>query len=560
MEKGVISKLPMNLKDGIQVIIKGEVFDDEEILSVDSRDASLFEIKPQLVVAPKDSDDIKKLVQFVTHNTTLHLSLTPRSAGTDMSGGAVNDSIILDITKHFNQIIKIEGDRADVQPGVFYRDFEKASLEKGLLLPTYPASRELCTVGGMVANNAAGEKSLAYGQTERYVKSLKAVLSDGNEYIFAPLTKDQLDKKLTQKDFEGEIYRKIYKIVEDKYLLLKGAKPKVSKNTAGYYLWNVWDTQTFDLTKLLVGSQGTLGIITEIEFQLVKPTTHSKLLVIFLKDLQSLGEIVDQVLTHHPESFESYDDYTLKFAARFLPEIIKVFKPKNLISLAWQFLPEVWMSLTGGFPKMVLLAEFTGSSTEEVAKKCLAAQQDLARFKLKTRITDSEDEARKYWVIRRESFSLLRHHAGKLHTAPFIDDIVVPSQTLPEFLPKLQEILSHYKLIYTIAGHIGDGNFHIIPLMDLSKPETKNIITELSEKVYDLVFQYHGSTTAEHNDGMIRGPYLKKMYGEKVYKLFKEVKQIFDPKDIFNPHKKVDANFDFALSHLAQEHKVKLAS
>ena len=538
-----------NLKNQLN-FLKGEVLEDEATLKFYSRDASLFEIKPQIVVFPKDVDDIKNLVVFVNKNLDQKIHLTPRSAGSDMTGGPLGESIVVEFTKYFNHIKKIGDNYALTEPGVFYRDFEKETLKHNLLLPSYPASREICAVGGMAANNAGGEKTLAYGKTEKYIEELKVVLSDGNEYQFSPLTKSELEEKIKLQNFEGEIYRKIYKLAEDNYDAIKKAKPEVSKNSAGYLLWDVWDRNIFDLTKLFVGSQGTLGIITEIKFKLVKPKTHSKLLVIFLKDIKPLAEIVSKVLKHRPESFESYDDNTLKLVIRFLPEFVELLRAKNIFSLAWQFLPEFWTILTSGFPKLILLAEFTGDSIAEVDEKIEAAKTDLQSLKIKMRATRNEKEARKYWVMRRESFNLLRHHIRGLRTAPFIDDFVVKPEKLPEFLPKLNQILSEYSLIYTVAGHVGDGNFHIIPLMNLADPKSRKIIPELSEKVYRLVLDFGGSITAEHNDGLIRGSYLKAMYGDKIYKLFKEVKNIFDPNNIFNPGKKVDANMEYALSHL----------
>ncbi len=548
----------MDLKTKLQAIFKGEYLDDATTKETYSKDASIFEITPQAILCPQDSADIQNLVQFVhkeNKGSEQKLSITPRSAGTDMSGGAVNDSLIIDMTKHFNKVLEVGEDYAITQPGVFYRDFEPQTLAKGLLLPCYTASRELNTVGGMVANNSAGEKTLSYGQTERYVAQLKVIFSDGKEYLVKPLTKAELDKKIAQKDFEGNIYKGIYELIEENYDLIQKKKPQVSKNSAGYYLWNVWDRQTFDLTKLIVGSQGTIGVVTEIKFKLVKPTTHSELLVVFMKDLDNLGTIVNKILEFHPESFESYDDYTMKVATKFLPEVLKVMKPKNIIKLGIQFIPEMWMALVGGLPKLVMIAEFTGHSEEEVQQKCKEAQKAIEQFKLKTRITVDREEAKKYWTVRRESFNLLRHHTDHMRTAPFIDDIVVKPDVLPEFLPKLREILSQYNLIYTIAGHIGNGNFHIIPLMDFTKPETAQIIPELSTKVYNLLFQYNGSMTGEHNDGMVRGPYLEKMFGSEMYQLFKNVKEIFDPENIFNPHKKIDATFDYSFSHLAQNHQ-----
>lgn len=541
----------MDLKTQLQAILEGEILDDPQALDTFSKDASIFSIKPQIVIAPKSVTDIQKLVKFSTQNP--EVTLTPRSAGTDMSGGPLSDSIVLDMTKYFNNIIKVGDNEAITQPGVYYRDFEKQTLEKNLILPCYTASRELNTVGGMVANNSAGEKTLSMGQTERYVKSLKAVLADGNEYLIKPLTKTELDLKITQKDFEGKLYKQVYQLILDNQELVKNSEPQVSKNSAGYLLWKVWDGKTFDLTKLIVGSQGTLGIITEVTFQLTKPTTHSKLLVVFMKDLNNLAQIINNILEQKPESFESYDDQTLKVASKYLPEVLKAMKIKNIFSLALGFIPEALMAAIQGFPKLVLIAEFTGNSDEEVLQKAQNAQKSLDKFNLSTRLTSDEQDAKKYWTLRRESFNLLRRHSQNLRTAPFIDDIVVKPEYLPEFLPKLRKLLGEYKLIYTIAGHIGNGNFHIIPLMDFKDPQTRTTIPELSDKVYDLVFKYKGSMTGEHNDGLIRGPYLQKMFGEKMYQIFKEIKLIFDPKNIFNPHKKIDATFQYSYQHIVSE-------
>ena len=532
--------------------MEGEVMDDEETLKTYSRDASLFEVKPRFVVFPKNEEDLKKLVSFVHKHKEEKLSLTPRSAGTDMSGGPLNESIILDFMKHFNHIKEIGKDYGIVQPGVYYRDFEKETLKHNLLLQSYPASREICAVGGMVANSGGGENSLKYGKTDKFVRELKVILSDGNEYVLGPLNKDELQKKMAQQDWEGELYRRIFKLLDENYDVLKEAKPKVSKNSAGYALWDVWDKKTFDLTKLFVGSQGTLGMLSEIKFGLLRPKKHSVLLVIFLKDLSPLPTIVERVLKQNPESFESYDDETLKLVLRFLPGFVKLLKG-NLITLGLQFLPEFKMFLLGGMPKLVMFAEFTSDDEEEARQQAKDALESLKDLNLNMRCTKNEKEVQKYFTIRRESFNLLRNHVKGQRTAPFIDDFVVKPEYLPEFFPKLWEILRPYEkyMTYTIAGHVGDGNFHIIPLMDMTKPKSKEIIPELMEKVHNLVFEYHGSITGEHNDGLIRSPYLRDMYGKEVYKLFEEVKQIFDPDNIFNPGKKVHASLTYALKHIA---------
>ncbi|MES2216262.1 MAG: FAD-binding oxidoreductase [Patescibacteria group bacterium] len=541
-------------KEALSSLIAGEIDSSAETLTRASHDASIFEVVPEVVVTPINVSDLRKLVEFANHNPGINL--TARSAGTDMSGGPLSNSIVIEFTKYFNKIIKVEDGYAITQPGVYYRDFDKATLAAGgQIMPSYPASRELCTVGGMTANNSGGEKTLTYGKTERYIRRLKMVLADGNEVEFKPLSGAELIQKKKLQSFEGEVYRKMYDLINQNDKLLQSAKPVVSKNSCGYYLWNVWDkaNDTFDLTKMIVGSQGTLGLITEIEFGLVKPKTHARLLVVFLKDLKLLGDTATHILKYKPESFESYDDHTFKIAMKFLPQLMKQMGG-NLVTLGLHFIPEMLAVLEGGVPKLVLMAEFTADSDEEAVKLAEEAQASLAEFHEKSRVTKTAEDAHKYWVIRRESFNMLRHHVKELRTAPFIDDFAVKPQTLPEFLPRLYAILDQYKLTYTIAGHVGDGNFHIIPLMDLHTQHSHDVIKELSVKVYELVHEFKGTITAEHNDGLIRTPFIKMQYGEEVYKLFEETKKIWDPKGIFNPGKKVGTTWDEAVEKIVTKY------
>lgn len=540
----------MAMNEELKARVKGEVLTDAASLASYAHDASLFEITPRIIVAPKDSADIQAVVRYADAHAAEGVSITPRSAGTDMGGGAVGESIVLDVTKHLNRIGEIGEGFAVTEPGVFYRDFEQETLKTGQILPCYPASRELCTVGGMAANDSGGEKSLRYGKTDRFVESLRVVFADGVERTVAPLDREALGRKMAQGDFEGNAYKATYELLERHYDVIQAARPRVSKNSAGYALWNVWDKTTFDLTKLFVGSQGTLGIITSIRYRLVKREPHSKLLVIFLRDLARLPELINAVLRFKPESFESYDDHTLKFALRYSADILRQMKGMNPLAFLWQFLPEARMFLTGGFPKQVLLAEFTGATVAEVDEKLRAAQEALRPLRLNMRATRTEEEARKYWVVRRESFNLLRRHFKKLRTAPFIDDFCVRPESLPTFLPELNAILDRYHLLLTVVGHMGDANFHVIPIMDLSDPKTPDVIRRLSAEVYRLVFRYGGSMTGEHNDGLIRGPYLREMFGEEVFEAFTTVKRIFDPKGIFNPHLKTGATHAYAEAHL----------
>jgi len=543
----------MTWKEQIKVFFKGEVEDDAETLDVYSRDASVFRMQPRLVVFPRDVDDVRKLVKFVRKQREEghRISITARAAGTDMGGGPLSTSIVVVLTRHMHKLKFVGRDYAVVEPGMYYRDFERQTLKHGLIMPSYPASRELCAVGGMVANNAGGEKTLAYGKTERYVREVRMVLDDGEEYLFKPLSRTELNVKKRQQTVEGDVYRKLAQLVFDHEDELKQAKPHVTKNSTGYALWDVYDRErgVFDITKVIVGSQGTLGIITEITFALVKPREHTRLLVIFLNDMAPLADVVNRVREFRPESFESYDDHTFALELKVFPQLVKQLRG-NLFSLARKFLPEFKMMLTGGIPKMVLIAEFAGAAGHEAEVRAREAEAALASLKLRTRVTHTKDEGVKYWIMRRESFNVLRQQLHGLRTVPFIDDFVVRPQVLPKFLPQLYKLLDQEKITYTIAGHVGDGNFHIIPLMDMTKPKSVEIIRRLGQQVYDLVLQYKGSMSGEHNDGMIRGPYLEHMYGNEIYQLFKQTKQIFDPHHIFNPHKKSEVNASFAWAHL----------
>lgn len=546
-----------SLADDLRKVVRGEVETGAEVLLKFSRDASLFSVTPEVVVAPLDADDVASVVRFVSRKKQtpkVHMSVTARAAGTDMSGGPLNDSVVLDMTRHLGHFVEQKASSAVAQPGMYFRDFDKETKKRGLELPSYTASRELCTIGGMVANNSGGEKNLKYGKTARYVKELDVVLSDGQIHTLREYKGDALTHKLAEESFEGELYRKVAALVStpEYAKIIAEHRPQVEKNSSGYALWDIGDGKTsLNLARLMVGAQGTLGIITKVTVDLVKPKPYAAMTVMFLDSLAELGEVVPQVLLHKPDSFESYDDHTFKLAVKYFPEFAAQMKA-GIIKLGISFLPEVWMLLSGGIPKLVLMAEFRADSQEAAClqAKNLADEIKAKNAKIGVRVAMNEAAARKYWVIRRESFNLLRKKIRGLRTAPFIDDFVVPPLKLPEFLPKLEEVMSHYNLTYTIAGHVGDGNFHIIPLVDPLKADTAKIIDELSHKVYDLVIAHHGSISGEHNDGFIRTPYVEKMFGPAMNALFYEVKRIFDPQNIFNPGKKVGTNFSTALAHL----------
>lgn len=543
---------------------------DSLILDKHSEDTSLFKIIPRIVVFPKNKIEISDLFKFINKNSGF--SITSRSGGTDMSGGSVNDSIILSFTKYFNNIISVnkKEKEAVVEPGVFYRDFEKETLKQNLLLPSFPASRDICALGGMISNNSGGELSLQYGQTKKYVKELECVLSNGEIVTIKSLKEKELEDKINDSSeefkntLEYKIYKEIYTLVnsEKNKEIIKRNTPITSKNSSGYFLWDILNEEKgemiFNLNKLIVGSQGTLATVSKIKVNLIEPKKYTKMLLVFLKDLKDLGKIRSVVMKYNPESFESYDDHTFKVAMKFFPALIKNIFSKNknkgsfaMIKMTFSFWKEAFLVLTFGMPKLILLAEFTGDEEDEILERVNKCNQEINNNilkNIKTEIVKTDYEAEKYWTMRRESFNLLREKVKGLHTAPYIDDVVVPGEKLEEFLEELIPILDNYKLLYTVAGHVGDGNLHIIPLMNFDDPKVKEenlkIINDCSVKVYNLVKKYNGSITAEHNDGLIRTPFLDEIFDKEMLDLFRQVKNIFDPKNILNPRKKVSINQD----------------
>ncbi len=557
----------MNIKPNLNQIpnFTGDIETSDQMLDRYSSDASICAVRPQMVVFPRNPQDIQSLVRHVAseqeHNP--NISVAARSRGTCMSGGSLNESIIMDTARYMNHVSPVvittaddrEVDTITSEPGAFYRDFETITNAQNLEMPVYPASKGIAGIGGMFGNNCGGEKSLKYGKAANWVVETKHVFADGNEYTVKPLSTAELNDKTSSDSYEGKLYRELQNLIRDNYALIQSQKPKVSKNSAGYYLWNVWNRETgiFDLNQILCGSQGTLGMMTSVTWRLNPVEPAAKMIVVMLPELTHLGDIVNTLLQYGPSSIESYDDHSMKLAVKFFPDFIKQLGVVGAVKLGWQFIPELKMMIRGGMPKLIIVAEFVGKTDTEIDEVLIPAFNAVRNYSYQTHIPATDAEEMKYWQIRRESFNLLRKHLSGKRTAPCIDDICVDPACLPEFLPRLNVILNEYHLTYTIAGHAGNGNFHIIPLMDFRSPKTREVILEISDKVYTLVREYGGSITAEHNDGIIRTPYLHYMFSPEMLELFQKVKNIFDPQNIFNPGKKVGGSIEYLKNHIKKE-------
>lgn len=537
-------------------VIKGEVRTDDASLVEASRDASLFAVRPQAVVAPKDADDLRRIVRWVQEkrDECPGLSLTGRAAGTCMSGGPLNDGVIVASAPHLNSFsISGDGKTARVEPGVYYRDFEKKAADRGLLMPIYPASKALAAFGGMLMNNCGGEKTLRYGQIREWVESIRMVLADGELHEFRKLSMEELAAVRARRDFFGYVHEKMFRLLDEHYDLVKAAEPKTTKNSSGYALWRVYDREagTFDLSQLFVGSQGTLGLLADATVRLMPIHRNRRVVALFFKSWDDLPAAVSRVLPFSPETMEAFDDTTLKLGLRFMPEIArKVGEP--LWRFAARFWPEVVIGVRMlGLPKLILLVELAEDDDATAARKAEGVAAAARGLGLVARVLKGDAEAEKYFTVRRESFSLLRKSVGDKRTVPFVDDFCVKPSELPKFLPELLALLERNGIRANIAGHAGDGNFHVIPLMDLRDPKERAKIVPVLDEYTKLVIAHGGTMTAEHNDGILRTPYLGQQFGSEVADLFREVKEIFDPLNIFNPGKKVGGTKEYLEAHLS---------
>ncbi|HBO64639.1 TPA: hypothetical protein DD425_01605 [Candidatus Saccharibacteria bacterium] len=519
---------------GLQNSIEGDVYTDAATRKAVQRDASIFSLTPKLVVYPKTVADISSIVTFAKHSG---YSITPRGAGTDMTGGAIGGSIIIDTTRYLTTVREITSSHVTAEPGTPLRVITPKLAAAQRQFASAPTSAHTSTFGGMVANNAGGVYSLQFGNTNGWVRKMKVVLSDGNEYTLTPLTHAQLKRKMRQDTFEGRIYTQLYELIEHNYDTIKNARPRVPRSNSGYALWDVWDRESgiFDLTQLFTGSQGTLGIITEASVETVSLPAHTATLLAYISSLHSLDVIVQTIMRHAPAAFEGFDESGFRANSALHTQL-------GLASLL--------KNRTG--KGMFFGIELQASSEEALIQKVGALRHDLKRVKkVKVDVDPIGAHSTAFWRARRSALALLRAQAQAFHGAPFIDDLAVPPVALGVVLPKVQSLLRQYALPASIHSHLGDGVVHIIPIGPVLSKKHRAKLAPLMRDLTTIVKEHGGALSGEHNDGMLRGPWLRAAFGPETYALFVQTKEIFDPDYIFNPHKKTDASWSYSTHHLA---------
>lgn len=508
----------------IEKATKADVFTEKNIRDYFAVDGSIFTQTPELVVYPTDTNDVSQLVKILDQEARSKrktIGITARGKGTDQSGGALTEGVSLVFPAHMNHILDVDKGLVKLQPGVHYASLQRVLHSHGRFMPPYPSSINFSSIGGAIANNACGEKTVKYGSTREYVKSLKVVLSDGQVITTKRLTPFGLARKKQQQDLEGKIYREVDALLKSKHAILQQAHPHTSKNSAGYDVWGVRGRHgSFDLTPLLVGSQGTLAVITEAQLSVPIYNPHTTLLVGYFDDLKHMEAACAQLLKLGPSALEFVDSHLLDFLHKYHPSMIRGVVPKPT-------------------PKVVLLCEFDNVSSVVRQVKSQRAIKIMENYARSHRLSVKASEQQALWRIRHSAAAVIWMNKGKQKALPIIEDGVVPLHNMKQFLEGTYALLKKYKLEIAVWGHAGDANLHLQPFMDLSKATDRTKVLKLADEFYKMVIKLGGSTCGEHNDGLSRAPYLQQLYGKEVYEVFATIKQIFDPHAIMNPGKKI---------------------
>jgi FAD/FMN-containing dehydrogenase len=533
----------------LQEHLAGEVFATSNMRQHFSTDGSIFTVTPALIVYPRNENDVRKAARFTWQLAERGrvIPITPRGAGTNQSGAAIGSGIIMSFPAHMNKILEFDGKTGvvTVEPGINYGKLQQALHTHGRFLPPFPASLEYSSMGGAIATNTGGSKALKYGPTRKFVKSLRVVLANGEAIETKRLNKRELSKKLGLSTFEGEIYRALDTLLEENHEAVKKSRLAVSKNTAGYNLADIKRRDgSFDLASLLVGAQGTLGIITEAVLETEPNNPSTTLIAGFCDDIKVAQEIIVELskLPDTPSSVEVIDGTVLEMIEKHNPNLLGGIVDKPL-------------------PRLVLLIEFDNPSPRVQKSLGKKAKKILEKYEVAAKIEADEIGQERLRKIHHSVAAVLATAEGNLQPVPVIDDGIVPLDRLAEYFELVAELFKKQHLRGAVWGHGGDANLHIRPFLDLSQVGDRQKVFRLLDDYYGAVIGLGGSTSGEHNDGRLRAPYLKALYGEDVYLLFQKVKQIFDPYGTLNPGVKINVThedikpllrYDYNLANLYQ--------
>lgn len=530
----------------LQEHLVGEVMTSTDARRYFATDGSVLQLAPALVAYPRNENDVRKTARFAWQLAERGrvIPITARGSGTDSSGGALGVGVSLIFPAHMNRILELDtkANTVTVEPGINYGKLQQTLHTHGRFLPPYPESLEYTTIGGAVATNASGIRSVKYGDTRAFVQGLRVVLANGEVIETGRISKRELSKKLGLATFEGEIYRSIDTILEEQRELVERTERPGVRNNAGYNLLEIKRRDgSFDLTPLFVGSQGTLGIITEIVLSTAPHNPQTTLLMAKFDSLQQFQEAILALrdLPDKPSAMEMIDQYALGQINELNPNLLgENMKPP--------------------FPQVLLLAEFDDPD-KKVKKAAKRATKIFEKYATSLETFTEPEQQQAIWKIRQASSLLVGHNDGLMRPTSIIDDGAVPVDKLRTFMEGIYKILETNGLEAALWGHAGDAALQVQPRLNLGQVGDRQRAFRLMDDYHKLVLSLGGSISAGSGDGRLRAPYLEQMYGPEQFALLQKVKQVFDPYGILNPGVKFGTSIDdlkamirtdFGLDHL----------
>jgi FAD/FMN-containing dehydrogenase len=505
----------------LQEHLVGEVTDSLDVRRYFSHVGSILQVTPSVIVYPASENDVRKTARFAWQLAERErvLPITARGGGSDTSGAAIGPGVVMVFTAHMNRVLSLDPKKEFVtaEPGITFGSLQQTLYTHGLFLPPYPASGAYATIGGGLANNSIGEKSVKYGDMARYVEKLSVVLANGEIIEAGPISKRELNRKMGLTSLEGNIYRGIDALIEENQALLNDEKARMRAvhNRSGYNLFDVKNKGTFNLSPLFLGSQGTLGIITEATLQLVRHNPLAELAVLSLDSLSEMQDILPRLLELEPSICEM-----LNRAA-----VVQISKsnPHRLTGL-----------LQNPAAEIHLILEFDDSK-EGAQKKALKQLAKIAERSGGYLMIASDNEDRnKINKLRRAAASLHLEGRAGAKAVPVAEDVAVPIDRLADFLKRAGEIYVGGGLQPAVWGHAGQGVVRMHPMLDLSQLGDRQKLYKIQDLVYNTVLNMGGSISASAGDGRVRAPYMGHVYGQDARRLMMEVKKIFDPYGILN--------------------------
>ncbi|TAH33336.1 FAD-binding protein [Candidatus Saccharibacteria bacterium] len=537
----------------LQGHLSGEVLVSDGAREFFSTDASILQVKPAMVIYPRTTNDVRKVARFTWQLAEKGhvMPMTARGSGTDQTGAAIGKGAVIVFPAHMNKILELDSKQkmVRVQPGLNFKSLEETLHTHGLFLPPYPASYQYSTIGGAIANNTAGEKSLKYGQMRHWVDALEVVLANGEVIQTGRLSRRDVDKKKGLPGLEGEIYRAVDGILVDNAELINNYDQsiQVSKDSVGYALAGVRKKDgSIDLTPLLVGSQGTLGIVTEAIIKAAPYTPQAALLVAAFDNLDTALEAVEAMRPLAPSALEMVDKHLLEFVA-------KNNSVKNYQAVVGE---------DAAVPEILLFIEFDDlkdGQRDKHVKKAIKLLQAIASGAV---VASDPDEQQKLWGIRHSAAAVINYDQGGRASLPIIEDGIVPLTAFRNFVSDVYELFAKNHLEAAIWGHAGDANIHLQPLLDLRKTADRQKVFKIMDEYYKLVLKYGGSIAAEHNDGRLRAPYVASQVGQELADVYAQIKAAFDPHGTLNPGVKLGTSLkdvagllrdSYSIAHLADQ-------